>query len=63
MILSYDILNFVLRKISGCRIPVVHMFWEHVDWVRFPAARQGRDEQANYFACIWEAKDFSMRTK
>src|SRR3989344_1576459 len=24
---------------AGCRIPVVRMLWEHVDWVRFPAAR------------------------
>ena len=24
---------------TGRRIPVVHMLWEHVDWVRFPAAR------------------------
>jgi hypothetical protein len=23
----------------GCRIPVVRMLWEHVDWVQFPAAR------------------------
>ena len=25
---------------TGCRIPVVRVLWEHVDWVRFPAARQ-----------------------
>ena len=24
---------------TGCSIPVVHVLWEHVDWVRFPAAR------------------------
>lgn len=31
-----NILKFIL---PGCRIPVVRMLWEHVDWVRFPAAR------------------------
>jgi 8-oxo-dGTP pyrophosphatase MutT (NUDIX family) len=25
---------------AGCSISVVHVFWEHVGWVRFPAARQ-----------------------
>ena len=24
---------------SGCRIPVVRLLWEQVDWVQFPAAR------------------------
>ncbi len=24
---------------AGCRIPVVRMLWEHVDWVQFPAPR------------------------
>ncbi len=28
---------------SGRRIPVVRVLWEHVDWVRFPAARQERE--------------------
>lgn len=25
--------------ISGCSIPVVRLFWEQIDWVRFPAPR------------------------
>ena len=25
--------------VSGCRIPVVRLLWEQVDWVQFPAAR------------------------
>ncbi len=28
-----------LLSISGCRIPVVRLLWEQVDWVQFPAAR------------------------
>ena len=27
------------RFLTGCRIPVVRMLWEHVDWVQFPAPR------------------------
>lgn len=36
---------------SGRRIPVVRVLWEHVDWVRFPAARQGGEV---LFACLYE---------
>jgi hypothetical protein len=34
MIQRYDLL-----VIAECRIPVVRMVWDHVDWVRFPALR------------------------
>ena len=27
------------QRTSGCRIPVVRLLWEQVDWVQFPAAR------------------------
>ena len=30
--------------ISGCRIMVVRLLWEHVAWVRFPAPRPSRNE-------------------
>ena len=36
-----NFMNFLLYKlISGCRIPVVRLLWEQVDWVQFPAPRQ-----------------------
>ena len=34
--------------ISGRRIPVVRVLWEHVDWVRFPAARRFLRQPVEY---------------
>ena len=31
--------NVVACLFTGCRIPVVRLLWEQVDWVQFPAAR------------------------
>ena len=29
-----------VRNLSGCRIMVVCMLWEHMAWVQFPAPRK-----------------------
>ena len=42
-IVQLDVLNGLGSKfLSGCRIPVVRMVWDHVDRVRFSAPRQKR---------------------
>ena len=36
--------SLLLANFTGCSIPVVQVIWDHLDWVRFPAARQVSNE-------------------
>lgn len=41
----YDKVGVIENLISGCSISVVQVLWEHLGWVRLPAARQGCKRQ------------------
>ncbi len=44
-----------MSLLSGCRIPVVRLLWEQVDWVQFPAAREKTDTQHSFrLRVLWK---------